>query len=711
MKLRTAAFKNFKLLKSVSIQFGTDPQRPLTVIRAENASGKTSLLNGLRWGLYGLSGLDRSDVRLCPLDWPDRKPCEVEVSVEFDHTEFVPVGKEIVPKPSRYRLVRSVIETPSGNAVQRSAEKVALFEIRESGALPSQSPEAVVSRILPEEMKDIFFTDGDAALSFISSAATKGVRRAQVRDAIKSLLGVWLLENAQNHVKTAVSTFRARVAASAGSNEMSQVEAELEVEQKKQEDLKKRLEAAQGRVKNLERQYEEADKGLGRALQEGNHEELTKRRDRALARKAETGKLETQLKKEHQRLFQAESLSWALLRKSLSKAENRLSELHDRGIIPKTTIPVLKDRLEVGECICGTSLLPGTPGREKVEALIANQKAADDERQRLTRLYYEVRTASTEAAASPGAWTADLDAVQANRLNVMRLQRESVDEIQHCENQIRTIDHAGIELKRDQRESIRSNLAAQQRDQTELQIALIQSQGRTADLEKRFSDLAVRSKQDATAKARLEAATDVMEAITRALHSLQGAYVERVSKRMNALFMEMIGADPEQGGLFREACISSSYDISVVTMDGRTIDPEFELNGASKRALTFSFVWALTEVSGVVAPRIIDTPLGMMSGAVKRRVLQLVSQAQAGEVDRQVVLLLTRAEIAGAETELDGLVGHCVTLTNTIHYPVDVMNAPSSREPAVLLCGCGHRSVCSVCQRRDDGSYGLVLKA
>ena len=55
--MKSARVRNFKLLRDVAIDFGDDPERPLTVIRAENGSGKTSTLLALQWGLYGQDGL------------------------------------------------------------------------------------------------------------------------------------------------------------------------------------------------------------------------------------------------------------------------------------------------------------------------------------------------------------------------------------------------------------------------------------------------------------------------------------------------------------------------------------------------------------------------------------------------------------------------------------------------------------------------------
>lgn len=57
MKLKSAKIKNFKLLRDVRLEFSDDAKKPLTVIRAENESGKTSTLMALRWALYGQRGL------------------------------------------------------------------------------------------------------------------------------------------------------------------------------------------------------------------------------------------------------------------------------------------------------------------------------------------------------------------------------------------------------------------------------------------------------------------------------------------------------------------------------------------------------------------------------------------------------------------------------------------------------------------------------
>ena len=106
---------------------------------------------------------------------------------------------------------------------------------------------------------------------------------------------------------------------------------------------------------------------------------------------------------------------------------------------------------------------------------------------------------------------------------------------------------------------------------------------------------------------------------------------------------------------------------------------------------------ALTLVSEVEAPNVIDTPLGMMSGYVKRSVLRAAIQKSA-----QLILFLTHDEIAGCEEILDDAAGIVVTLTNPSHYPKMLVNDPHFTEQTILACDCTHREECQLCARIVD---------
>ena len=128
------------------------------------------------------------------------------------------------------------------------------------------------------------------------------------------------------------------------------------------------------------------------------------------------------------------------------------------------------------------------------------------------------------------------------------------------------------------------------------------------------------------------------------------------------------------------------------------LDPDRDLNGASRRALTIAFILALTNISQVEAPNVIDTPLGMMGIQIKRAVLEV-----AAKHANQLILFLTRSEIRDVEDLLDRFVGSSLTLSNSAHYPLMLLNEPPAGPPRIVTCECGHSSECAVCERTTGG--------
>ena len=60
---------------------------------------------------------------------------------------------------------------------------------------------ALINEELPPELRDVFFTDGDRALSFIEADVTRSTKRERVQRAIRSLLGLGVIDDAIKHVR------------------------------------------------------------------------------------------------------------------------------------------------------------------------------------------------------------------------------------------------------------------------------------------------------------------------------------------------------------------------------------------------------------------------------------------------------------------------------------------------------------------------------
>ncbi|MHB8160619.1 MAG: AAA family ATPase [Thermoleophilia bacterium] len=177
MKLIRAEFENFRLLRDLELMFSTDDELNLTVIRAENESGKTTILNALQWALYGDDALPGKGegYRLHPIDWDSSvRRVPITVTVDFEVLRVRQGGSRgLIETRTKYRIIRSVIEEVEGEHWHRSQSILKLFELTDRGANPIEVPEVFINDELPPELREVFFTDGDRALSFIEAEVSQ----------------------------------------------------------------------------------------------------------------------------------------------------------------------------------------------------------------------------------------------------------------------------------------------------------------------------------------------------------------------------------------------------------------------------------------------------------------------------------------------------------------------------------------------------------
>ena len=437
MKILRIKFENFRLLRDLEIEFSNDITRKLTVIRAANESGKTTMLHALQWAFYGDSALpgQGEDFRLHPIDWDvnEGKQVPITVTVEFELTTYRRVSGNVREARHRYLLVRSAFEEARGQ-VRRSASNVDLYELSDIGARPISAPEALINEGLPPELREVFFTDGDRALSFIEADVSRSTKRDRVRRAIRSLLGIGVIDDAIKHVRKSATDVNKKAKKISNSNELSKVASRLEEIDTKREKLDADLEDASQQFGAFEEKVHEIDRKIADVLRKGDKEKLQKDLDHA---KREIKRIDDQLKeasKEHSALLQGQTIATDILAPVLGCAFEKLEELHDAGDIPSTTIPVLQDRLAAEICICGEMLETGNEDDEKrrahIQKLIDDSQQADEIQKIITGLYYSAKPLQVRGDSSLNAWLEDykkiLNAVIAFRYCVMRLGGSAV---------------------------------------------------------------------------------------------------------------------------------------------------------------------------------------------------------------------------------------------------------------------------------------------
>src|SRR5262249_54873655 len=140
------------------------------------------------------------------------------------------------------------------------------------------------------------------------------------------------------------------------STELSTIASRLETLDKEEAEIAEDLKDSEQQFTNFDEQLADTDRHIAAALQKGDKDKL--RRDVEQTRR-EIQKLDGRIEdaiKDHSALFRAQPLARDLLAPVLAPAFAQLETLRDKGKIPNATIPVLEDRLDAGECICGETL-------------------------------------------------------------------------------------------------------------------------------------------------------------------------------------------------------------------------------------------------------------------------------------------------------------------------------------------------------------------
>ncbi len=194
MRLLSLKIKNFMPYRGEQeIQFAVNGSRNVTVVYGDNMRGKTSLLNALRWVLYGKAlGRHLKEIPLINIvnrDAAQERDFEVQVALRFEHdgAEFDLI-REIRPK--------DLIDTPREDAHFDSKPV-----LRRNGApISGHLVEDEINRLLPESISRFWLFDGELLQEYeqLVSEATK--ESDQIRDAIEKALGVPALSNGRAHL-------------------------------------------------------------------------------------------------------------------------------------------------------------------------------------------------------------------------------------------------------------------------------------------------------------------------------------------------------------------------------------------------------------------------------------------------------------------------------------------------------------------------------
>lgn len=645
MKLKKLTIRNFRqFFGEVSINFATNDQASVTVIHGENGAGKTSLLNAFKWVLYGATDFDTSNENIL----------SEKAIAEADQGSIVvmSVTLEFDDDGSSYTASREqkFCKGQGLNAQAVGPSVPYLSWIDDAGkSHRSTNPGSQLNQILPENMHGYFFFNGERIekLSY-SSAST------QVRDAVKSLMGLNILDRAENQLKkSVVQHFNKEAKDSSSGN--------LKVLYEEQSTLADQIQTKEEEIKKWEENKAACDLDI---------EEIDKSLD-SIKVIAQQQKLRKELEVQLDQIRQDKSAAELALNKNitergflafiesqLTEVKQYLDEIRVRGEMPsKVKATFIDDLINLGKCICGQSLEPGSDCVKTLESYRTTIKDNGVEEKFLalfgvmSLLQSERKTLFTNIHE----WTTKLDDLAKRRKGLLGRIDELGEVIGGAEDAAEMEKRRGILKEKSQEFNDRCAIGRHQISDWDCAFKEKEKEVEKELAKTSQADLSQRRKQ--LAKKVADTIGELHEAMAHQVRS-------DLSKKVDDTFRKIMRKD-------YWAEIDEDFTLKIFkNIEGHGKQPVLEKSTGENQVTSLCFISSIVNSAkeraskpsvfqkGGIFPIVMDSPFGALDPEYRQKVANLIPA-----LADQVIVMVSKSQWRGeVESELSKRLGKQYTL-------------------------------------------------
>lgn len=348
MILKRLVLQNFRQFYGTQeLVFDNSPSKNVCVIYAANGAGKTTLLNAFTWVLYGTLSNDFENPDIL-VNWRAYNECKVDSSVkvsvqlQFDHDGI------------RYTIHKDheVRKTVDGMQVIKEGQLSPLFFIDDKTGEQGyrKNPKVAIDQILPKRLHTFFFFNGER-IDYLARAEAY----AEIEGAIKTLLGLEILDRGQRHLDGAISILRQKL------RKIGNIESQNLIEELEQ--LKETRTNLYNQKIDISKKIEEWERERGVINKKLKDLEASWKiqTERELLEKNRRESLDSNIRVYNLINEKLNERGYFSFLEQLTDSINKLiEENRKKGEIPSLyKRQFVTDRLSEGRCICGNVLVKG----------------------------------------------------------------------------------------------------------------------------------------------------------------------------------------------------------------------------------------------------------------------------------------------------------------------------------------------------------------
>lgn len=617
------------------VDFPQDEFRNVMLVFGDNMRGKTSLLNALRWGLYG-EAIGRHSIPI-----PLHEIANKEAGAEDDWT--IEVFLELEANGHLYDLRRRA-EKRATVAVPRRPDDFQTQVFLKKDGIPVQGDlvEAEINQIAPQQVSRFFLFDGELLQEYETLLIEGSQQGRQIKEAIEQVLGVPSLVQGRDEVGTILKSARKAqqqdLQRVQGLESVAQQQAEMTA---RQDAFERDLAALQEKLDTtrFERAFldDEIEKSQSIYTSKVKLDGLTQRRK------------QIEDYRDQKKLERLDLLSNAwrdLVEVKLSARRHQLEteqrelaqQTHDRAGV-ETQIKQLEKLLATKECpTCNQSL--GDDKRTAIGASLGALQGQLASFQDVTARWQNV-SAQIEALGKIKGVSARARLHQINKdlqgheVELTRVENEAAN----LEDEIKGYDTAEIARQRALRDAKLHEEGALQKDVNDRKKDIEKVKGDLAVTQRTIEGLSQARSQRSTVKARI--CGEIESVFNQSIERLRDKLREQVEDLATGAFKEMTTQKTYKG-----LEINQSYGLSIIDEHSRKVTVR---SAGAEQVVALSLIDGLNRTGRAAGPVVMDTPFGRLDLKHRDNILSYLPK-----VTSQFVLLVHSGEIR-PETDLAAL--------------------------------------------------------
>lgn len=646
MKFVELVVKNFMPYKGVqSIKFPQNPNQNILIIFGDNMRGKTSLLNALRWGLYGEIftrhkapiGLDKI------LNWESASEGDYEFSVQI----------KFEADSHKYELTRLARKKQDiAKPVTSNDFVVESFLKKDGSVMSGHQVEPEINLYAPEQVSRFFLFDGELLQEYEMLLDEGSDTGEAIKDSIEQVLGVPALINGRDECLTLLKGAEKQQNRELAKYKDMTKTAQRQRELQELDDSKGRdIDAAKEHLRKVREDKGRLDDEI---------EELNKLSVTAFEFSDKQSRIKTILADQRvieEEILQLASIAWKDVLKSrlvpnyealLKEYELKSKSLSQTGAF-KFEVDQINKVLELSLCpTCGQNV--DASHKHKYEKRLAELElelaTSENNQTELSKLHRQITSIKNLLDTSVSGQIAE----KSKRKNA------SAVELTKLEN---TVDRLRQELAGKEPDEV----AKKRRNHSELIKAEANLERTIKDLDidrlkirKGIEELSKEIEQNPNVKDSMSTRLvsvykSLGESFTHSIETLRERLKEEVQDKASEAFMSMTTQKGYSG-----LRINNNYGLTI--LDDKANPVPLRSAGA-EQIVALSLIDALGRTGRSSGPVVMDTPFGRLDKQHRENILnyipktasQLVLLVHEGEINREVDLK-TIAHRIGAEYEI-----------------------------------------------------------